>query len=113
LEDIQLDAAEADTALMELAEQLRQVIGQETKKITTTAGLEEKRRTFQVMSDKLYDLLRTIRYSGSKVYQQFCPMAFDNAGATWLSGSTEIVNPYFGDKMLHCGEVRDSLRTQP
>ena len=112
MEAIQLNAAKADTSLIELAGQLRQSIGEETNRITTTAGLEDKRKTFQVMSDQLYDLLRTVGYSGSKVYQQFCPMAFDNTGAAWLSSSTEIVNPYFGDKMLHCGEVRDSLRTQ-
>jgi hypothetical protein len=111
LDAIQLNAAQADTALMELAGQLRQTIGDETRKIPGIAALEDKRRTFQVMSDQLYDFLRTIRYSGSKVYQQFCPMAFDNTGAAWLSNSTEVVNPYFGDKMLHCGEVRDSLRT--
>jgi Cu(I)/Ag(I) efflux system membrane fusion protein len=57
----------------------------------------------------MFDLLRTIRYNGSKVYQQYCPMAFNNAGAAWLSNSTEIVNPYFGEKMLHCGDLRDSV----
>jgi len=111
LEAIQLEGAKADSSLIGLAKDLRQNIAGETKKIATTPGLEDKRKTFQVMSDALYDFLRTIRYSGSKVYQLFCPMAFENTGAAWLSGSTEIVNPYFGEKMLHCGEVRDSLRT--
>ncbi|MCI5144851.1 MAG: DUF3347 domain-containing protein, partial [Candidatus Electrothrix sp. AR3] len=39
----------------------------------------------------------------------FCPMAFGNAGATWLSPSEEINNPYFGQMMLRCGEVRQQL----
>ena len=43
------------------------------------------------------------------VYRQFCPMAFNDQGAYWLSPETEIRNPYFGKKMLACGEVRDSL----
>jgi hypothetical protein len=36
-------------------------------------------------------------------------MAFDNKGAHWLSNNPEIKNPYFGKKMLECGEVTDTL----
>jgi Cu(I)/Ag(I) efflux system membrane fusion protein len=36
-------------------------------------------------------------------------MAFDNKGAYWLSNVSEIKNPYFGEKMLTCGSVQDSL----
>jgi hypothetical protein len=36
-------------------------------------------------------------------------MAFDDKGAYWLSAESEIKNPYFGKKMLECGEVTDSL----
>jgi Cu(I)/Ag(I) efflux system membrane fusion protein len=36
-------------------------------------------------------------------------MAFDNKGAYWLSDQAKIRNPYFGDKMLECGEVKDTL----
>jgi hypothetical protein len=43
------------------------------------------------------------------IYKQFCPMAFDNKGAYWLSSNEEIMNPYFGDKMLHCGKVEETV----
>jgi hypothetical protein len=43
--------------------------------------------------------------STGEVYQQFCPMAFENTGAFWFSDSEEILNPYFGDAMLHCGKI--------
>jgi hypothetical protein len=66
-------------------------------------------RAFQTSSDLLFDLLRTVQYKGVKLYQQFCPMAFNNTGAHWLSAEMEIFNPYFGDKMLHCGEIKDSI----
>jgi hypothetical protein len=36
-------------------------------------------------------------------------MAFDDTGATWISYSEEIKNPYFGDQMLHCGTVQEEL----
>ncbi|MCE7909965.1 MAG: DUF3347 domain-containing protein, partial [Candidatus Omnitrophica bacterium COP1] len=36
----------------------------------------------------------------------FCPMAFDNKGAYWIQTGDIIANPYFGSKMLRCGEIR-------
>jgi Cu(I)/Ag(I) efflux system membrane fusion protein len=36
-------------------------------------------------------------------------MAFDDTGAWWLSEEEEILNPYFGDEMLHCGMVQEKF----
>jgi len=44
-----------------------------------------------------------------EVYKQYCPMAFDGKGAFWLSSSEEIRNPYYGDKMLKCGRVEETI----
>jgi len=46
---------------------------------------------------------------GVKLYRQYCPMAFQNKGAYWLSSEKKIMNPYFGDKMLHCGVVKEEF----
>jgi Cu(I)/Ag(I) efflux system membrane fusion protein len=43
---------------------------------------------------------------GSERFVAFCPMAFDNKGAYWLQKEETINNPYFGPKMLRCGEIR-------
>ena len=51
----------------------------------------------------------TGRYDGEKVYYQYCPMAFNNKGAYWLSNQSVIRNPYFGNEMLECGKVEDSV----
>ncbi len=45
----------------------------------------------------------------TNVYIQFCPMADNNKGAYWISLEEEIRNPYYGEAMLTCGEVRDTL----
>jgi hypothetical protein len=37
-------------------------------------------------------------------------MAKDGKGAMWLSETKEIKNPYFGDKMMECGEVNEIIR---
>ncbi|MFD0863966.1 efflux RND transporter periplasmic adaptor subunit [Sungkyunkwania multivorans] len=44
-----------------------------------------------------------------KVYKEFCPMADNNKGAYWLSLEEEIRNPYYGQAMLKCGEVKETI----
>lgn len=70
-----------------------------------------------MITENLYPLLQIVQYQGATVYQQMCPMAFnDNEAGYWLSDSREVVNPYLGKKhpkysggMVHCGEVKDSI----
>jgi hypothetical protein len=71
--------------------------------------LINKRKEFEMIAESMWNLTRTVRYSGEKLYWQFCPMAFDNKGAHWISKEREIKNPYFGNEMLNCGSVEDSL----
>ena len=33
-------------------------------------------------------------------------MADSDKGAYWLSKEKQVLNPYFGDMMLKCGEVK-------
>ena len=84
-------------------------INSECEGLRGESDIQEKRRSFQMISAGLFDLVRTIRYDKEKVYLLHCPMAFNDAGADWLSNSTEIKNPYFGSKMLTCGSVIDSV----
>jgi len=72
--------------------------------------IEKKRAHFEKVSDAMYVLLKNVELKNAGVYRQFCPMAFDDKGAYWLSNENEIRNPYFGKKMLECGEVTDSLK---
>jgi Cu(I)/Ag(I) efflux system membrane fusion protein len=44
------------------------------------------------------------------IFEMYCPMAFDDKGATWLQKKEEIRNPYFGAAMLKCGEVSWRLK---
>lgn len=67
--------------------------------------IEEQRRLFHELSLGLEPIF-TKALSEGTIYKQYCPMAFDNKGAYWLSNIAEVQNPYFGDKMLRCGEVK-------
>jgi Cu(I)/Ag(I) efflux system membrane fusion protein len=44
------------------------------------------------------------------VYIQFCPMADNNKGAYWISLEKEVQNPYYGEAMKTCGEVKATLQ---
>ncbi len=76
--------------------------------IMISDDVEEQRAAFKTLTDNMVAKIK----SGDKeagVYVQYCPMAFDNEGAIWMSLSEEIRNPYFGDKMLKCGKVQEKL----
>ncbi len=77
--------------------------------LTTSKTLDEQRRQFEMIADQLFSLFRMVRYGGEKVYWQYCPMAFGNKGAYWMSNIPNIRNPYFGNEMLTCGSSEDSL----
>jgi hypothetical protein len=68
--------------------------------------IEEQRIVFKALSEKAVQLTRLIG-SIETVYVQFCPMYA--GGAAWLSLNEEIRNPFYGDKMLTCGVVQETL----
>jgi Cu(I)/Ag(I) efflux system membrane fusion protein len=72
-------------------------------------AVEEKRQQFSEISDAMFSILKKANLRHAGIYQEFCPMAFNDKGAYWLSAESDIKNPYFGKKMLECGEVKDSL----
>ena len=69
---------------------------------------EKQLELFQALTNQF---IASLKQGGveKNVYVQFCPMAFDNSGGTWLSLSEEIENPYFGGEMLYCGSVQEIL----
>ncbi|MCA9306250.1 MAG: efflux RND transporter periplasmic adaptor subunit [Phycisphaerales bacterium] len=69
--------------------------------------IEAARALFEDMSGAVISLQERFGHRGSETWHvAFCPMAFDNAGAQWLQRSAQINNPYFGQSMLRCGEIR-------
>ena len=85
------------------------VIAHKLQNILTSDSIENQRESLAVYTNALYFSAKAFGIADQKVYYQFCPMAFDNKGAYWLSSTEEISNPYFGDKMLHCGSTKAIL----
>lgn len=78
----------------------------------TEAGIDHQREHFSSMSNQMFKLVKSFQANEKPVYYDFCPMAFDNKGAYWLSETEEIKNPYFGEKMMNCGSVKETLALQ-
>ena len=71
-----------------------------------SANLDRRRADFETLSLALIALIDRYGVSGTTLYKQYCPMAFDDKGSYWISAERQIRNPYFGSMMLACGEVR-------
>ncbi|MBW8686757.1 DUF3347 domain-containing protein [Chitinophaga rhizophila] len=110
VDSLPLQLLQLDPAKLEA---IRSAAGSISAELTGIAGdkdLEEKRAGFNMVSDMLYDIVQVTGLKGQTVYRQYCSMAFDDRGAYWMSKSSKLQNPYFGNGMLGCVEVTDSLR---
>jgi Protein of unknown function (DUF3347) len=85
------------------AKEMAEHIGKNAGKI------EHQREHFDMLSKDMYDLVKTFG-TGQSLYQDLCPMYNNNKGATWLSETKEIKNPYMGKKQLTCGSVNEELK---
>ena len=90
----------------ELAEKLRF----DAQHISETEDVGHQREHFKALSENVYTMTVASAANGTEIYRQYCPMALDNTGAYWLSQEKEVNNPYFGDMMLHCGSVKETLK---
>ncbi len=77
---------------------------EEVERMSSSSNIAEQREAFVDVTAAMEGLL-TDELEGGTIYKQYCPMAFDNSGASWLSESKDIANPYFGNKMYRCGRI--------
>ena len=76
--------------------------------ILKTPKNKEQRNYFKQVSASLIKAIQVFGIN-EKVFVVFCPMADSNKGAYWLSIEEKVINPYFGNKMLSCGEVKQVI----
>lgn len=69
-----------------------------------SSDIEEQRVHFYQVSQQLIEVSKSFGVEGV-VYQQYCPMAFDDTGANWLSMESQIRNPFLPETMLGCGDI--------
>jgi Cu(I)/Ag(I) efflux system membrane fusion protein len=87
-------------------------LNEQTTKLREAKNIDQARKHFIMLSDRMIALSKIAGPFPIPVYVQFCPMANQNQGAYWLSKKEQIRNPYYGDMMLTCGEVRDVIKKE-
>lgn len=121
MDSIPFDELKKDTTgIYEIAFNGLSNIKSNAESLLVQPDITEMRKDFGMVSENLYPFLRTINYEGENMYWQNCPMAFgDDKGANWISNTKEIINPYLGKNhpefkgsMLHCGEIKDTIKAQ-
>lgn len=78
--------------------------------ITAAADIEAQRTLFAGLSNDFISLVKKSGLNSGALYVDFCAMAMNDKGASWLSAGKEIKNPYFGDKMMTCGNVTETIQ---
>lgn len=108
-------ADEAKKAASELQKSLASLSNatkatESASKISAATDLEEQRKEFSTLSNEMTSLVKASKLSMGSIYVEYCPMANNNEGAYWLSNEKQIKNPYFGDAMLKCGSVKETIQ---
>ncbi|MDE0535359.1 efflux RND transporter periplasmic adaptor subunit [Tenacibaculum sp. L6] len=73
-----------------------------------TTDIDAQRKSFKTVSEHFIKAVQSFGIN-EVTYKQYCPMADSDKGAYWLSKEKQVLNPYFGDMMLKCGEVKETI----
>jgi hypothetical protein len=82
---------------------------EDAEHISETKEITHQRDHFMSLSKNLYLVIKVSK-SETPIYYQFCPMANKGKGANWLSLENKIKNPYYGNQMLTCGKVVETIQ---
>lgn len=75
------------------------------------SNIAHQREHFDMLSKDMIDLVKATG-STQTLYKDFCPMYNDKKGASWLSETKDIKNPYLGKEMPTCGEVKEEIKAK-
>ena len=106
--DMKLLSGEAHIAWMKELEHLNS----QASTLENSDDINKQREAFYLLSETLISVVKQFGTGGAQTVLQFhCPMAFKGKGADWLQNQEAVENPYFGEKMLKCGEKTAVLAT--
>lgn len=110
-DSIKITELKGDAGIAENATAFTQTITAELKALLAEKNLTAKRKSYHLVTEALYNLIRIVQYDQLVIYQLSTDKAFENENgmATWLSKSKDIQNPYNPKKYLTDGTILDSL----
>ncbi len=109
------DAAEAKLAASAIEVGAKEVnggsrIASSASEIVSAKDIDAQRTIYSTLSNEMITLVKQSGLASGEVYIDHCPMAMNDKGADWISNTKEIRNPYFGDKMMNCGEIKETVK---
>jgi len=70
---------------------------------------DHQREHFSSLSKNMFEVMKVIKPS-YPVYYDHCPMYNDGKGGDWISKESAIKNPFYGNQMLTCGKIVETLK---
>lgn len=89
-----------------IPEGIRKALLKDAGRISDTKNIQQQREYFATLSSNMYALAKAIKLNTEPVYYAYCPMK----KSYWLSSDRAIKNPYYGNAMLTCGEVTETIQ---
>ena len=104
--DMGLLGHDAHMAWMKHLKEIRETAQQ----VVDAEDLTGARAVFAQLTEALIPVARKFGTGlGQPLNIMYCPMAFNNRGADWMQLGEDLENPYYGDAMLRCGEIKGTL----
>ncbi|MEI6866176.1 efflux RND transporter periplasmic adaptor subunit [Flavicella sp.] len=88
-------------------------LNNDLKKLLKEVNIHKQRNIFLTISKSLSNIIMKLGVKmdeNKTLYLKFCPMTNNNSGGYWLSIEKEIQNPYYGQSMLKCGEIKQEIK---
>jgi hypothetical protein len=80
-------------------------------KIATAKDIVAQRKDFTAISADVIALFKHADIVKGTIFVQHCPMANNGDGGDWLAAEQKIQNPYYGDEMMECGRVVETIKS--
>ena len=78
--------------------------------LAASKDIKDARASFLDLSNAMLAATKHTGVNHDKpLYIAHCPMAFSNAGGSWIQDQETVSNPYYGSMMLRCGSIQKQL----
>jgi len=85
---------------------LKDALSKHAKELSSQSDLAKQRVSFAGLSQSMIDLFKVVSVKETSLYVDYCPMK----KAYWLSTEKTIRNPYYGNAMLSCGSIKETIK---
>jgi len=89
-----------------ISEENRNALVKDAGVISESKDLNKQREVFANLSTNMYALATSLKLTAEPIYYQYCPMK----KSYWLSADKAIKNPYYGNAMLTCGKITETIQ---